>query len=109
MSLMHIPVQPYVNPPYRQKIVEGGGFREHDDWKSVMVHCQNNGSHLLAHPQGECVQYLGDESSQGSIVIEIHEGWNKDFTSELEECKMTSFTLGPEERKSLALYLLSTL
>jgi hypothetical protein len=109
MPTISTPVQPYVNPPYRQKIVEAGGLRQVGDWSQVVVHCQHSGSHLLAHGDGDTVGYEGDEFADDSVVIEIHEGTTPDGISELENCKMTSFTLGPIERAELAAYLINTL
>jgi hypothetical protein len=109
MPTINIPVKPYVNPPYRQKIVEAGGLRQVGDWSQVVIHCQNEDSHLIAHFEGNTVQYVGMECSHSSIVIEIHEGMTPDGSSQLENCKMTSFTLGPIERAKLAAYLVSTL
>jgi hypothetical protein len=109
MPTINIPVKPYVNPLYRQKIVEAGGLRQVGDWNQVIVHCQHDGSHLLAHGNGDTVMYEGDEFRNNSVVIEIHEGTTPDGISELENCKMTSFTLGPIERAELAAYLVNNL
>jgi hypothetical protein len=109
MPTISTPVQPYVNPPYRQKIVEAGGLRQVGDWSQVVVHCQNEDSHLIAHFESNSVQYRGMECSHDGIVIEIHEGMAPDRITELENCKMTSFTLGPRERAELAAYLINTL
>ncbi|UPT53640.1 hypothetical protein [Vibrio phage F23s2] len=99
MPIVNRPVTPHVNPPYRGKLTQAGGLRCPDDWHRVVIHQQNNGAHLVAH----------DQHWGGDIVLEIHDSMSDDGTHELEECKMTTYFLTPQQRFDLAVYLLSTI
>lgn len=101
MALYFPSVPARENPPYRSKIVEGGGLRLPDDWRRVKVHLEANWRHLIAH----------DQSCSGELIIEIHdptemsEGGGEVW--EGENCKMLQFGLDRQQCKELGLYLLA--
>jgi hypothetical protein len=99
MPIVNHIVKPFVQPPYRGKVVEGGGIRNHDDWRYVTLNeTDEYGSRLVVH----------DYSSSGEVVFEIHNAWSESGEEELENCRMECFQLNKEQRMELAIYLLST-
>lgn len=98
MLILTKPVEPFDQPPYRGKIVKGGGVRRHDDWSRVILNeTDSNGCRLVVHDNALC----------GSTVFEIHNALS-DNSEELENCTMESFHLNSKQRFNLAVYLLST-
>lgn len=98
MPITTVPVKPFIQPPYRGKITEGGGVRKADDWANVLLHFTTDCKHLVVH----------EHSLYSTVVLEIHDETSKDGTQQIENCRMESFELTSEQRMELAVYLLST-
>ena len=97
--IVNTPVRPYINPPYRGKLVESGGLREPEDWSYVMEHYRNEGKHLVVH----------DLDLSDNVILEVHNEYSKNGEEEIENCTCEYFPLDRDQRHQLAIYLLSTI
>lgn len=99
MPIITKPVEPWVNPPYRGKIVEASGLRNFNNWSDVKIHFRStyNHAHLVVHAG----------SSHDHIILEVHDAGDENGDEE-EFCRMEAFHLNPQQRYDLAIYLLST-
>ena len=98
MPIINVPVEPFVQPPYRGKLLKSGGIRRPDDWGRVILNERDKyGCRLVVH----------DQSLEDNVVFEIHNAYGNG--QEIENCTMESFQLNRSQRMELVIYLLSTL
>lgn len=99
MPIVNVPVEPFVQPPYRAKVVDAAGMRMPLDFSNVVVHERDDyGARLIVH----------DRSQSDEVFLEVHNAYNKEGTEELENSRMEAFALNNRQRYELAIYLLST-